>query len=419
VFYKFQVVMEVKNKAYETDAESNKNDLPVTISPSAESECLPNGSLSESPQNASQENGAPQWRKASNEPDNSRAHPPSISAQGSSTISTVTRQDQDRGDLISDGDSGCNANAKHFATKAPSDGSPSSDTLNSSKVSDWSSSQFHDNTDSQAADAQPYRPVSTNIEDIESVLQALQSARISLSAKLSKPVPPNQVTLALPAPGDEHREYDDLMADDGSCNSFREELGTSSPARQEILALPAPEDYHGRMGLPVHDSGISVAERMSSSSPRREEILALPAPGDDYHYAIEDYRNIPVGAPGLFRLPTDSFPVDEKMFSASISLGTPAAVHGAARSAPSVAGDGSGIPAKQRYDLQAPALLPVPTTGRCNVPTPDFTVGTGSAPFLPGILGLELDLRRTRPLGNADLFMQRGIDYTISNKWML
>ncbi|TKW17817.1 hypothetical protein SEVIR_5G393300v4 [Setaria viridis] len=409
-----KVDVEVKNKAYQTDAEANssKNDLPITINPSAE--CLPNGSLSESPQNASQENGA-QRREARDEPDNGRAQTPSVSAQESSTTSTVTKQDQDRGDLISDGDSGYNANTKHYAIKAPSEGSPSSDTLNS-KVSDWSSSQFHDNTDSQA-DTHPYRPASTNIEDIESVLQALQRARISLSAKLSKPVPPNQVTLALPAPGDEHKEYDDTQTIDDSSNSFREELGTSSPARQEILALPAPEDYHERVGLLVHDTGISVAERLSSSSPRREEILALPAPGDDCRREIEDYRNIPVGAPGLFRLPTDSFPVDEKMFSASISFGTPVAAHGAARSAPSVPGDGSGIPAKQRYDLQAPALLSVPTPGRCNVPTPDFTVG--SAPFLPGIPGLEQDLRRAGPLGNADLFMQRGIAYTISNKWML
>ncbi|RLN24531.1 uncharacterized protein C2845_PM07G29280 [Panicum miliaceum] len=418
-----KVDIEVKNKAFQTDAESksSKKDLPITINPSAG--CLPND-----PQNASQETGA-QRREASNEPDHGRAQTSSISAQESSTTSTVTRQDQDRGDLTSDGDSGYNAN------KAPSEGSPSSDTLNS-KVSDWCSSQVHDNTDSQA-DTQPYRLASSNIADIESVLQALQRARISLNAKLSKPVPPNQVTLALPAPGDEHKEYDDLPANDDA-NSYGENLSSSSPARQEILALPAPEDYHEREDWPPELDGaaISHAEKASSSGPPREEMLALPAPGDDRRKEIEDYTKIPVGTPGLFRLPTDSFPVDEKMFSgkacgAGFSLGAaalhatgilsnpPPAAYGAATSVPSVSGDGSGFSAKQRCDLQTPALLPVPTPGRCSIPTPDFTVG--SAPFLPGIPGLEQDLRRAGagPLGSADLFMQRGIDYTISNKWML
>ncbi|CAO1942346.1 unnamed protein product [Urochloa humidicola] len=415
-----KIDIKVKNKAYETDAESksSKMDLPIIFNRSAE--YLHNGSLSESPQTASQENGA-QRPEASNKPDHVRAQTHSLSAQESSATSTVTGQDQDRRALISDGDSGYNANAKHYAIKAPSDGSPSSDTLNS-KVSDWSSSQFHDNTDSHA-DTHPYRPASTNIEDIESVLQALQRARISLSAKLSKPVPPSQVTLALPAPGDEHKEYDDLPASDDGSDSYREELGGSSPARQEILALPAPEDYHERVDLPVHGTGISVAERLSSSSPGREEILALPAPGDHCRREIEDYTKIPVGAPGLFRLPTDSFPMDEKMFSTGVSLGTPVSrhatgsmsnlavdAHDAATSAPSVS-------ANRCYDLQTSALLSLPTPGRCNIPTPDFTVG--SAPFLSGIPGLEQDLRRAGPLGNADLFMQRSIDYTISNKWML
>ncbi|PUZ53871.1 hypothetical protein GQ55_5G085000 [Panicum hallii var. hallii] len=424
-----KVDVEVKNKAFQTDAESksSKKNLPITINPSAG--CLPDGSLSESPQYASQETGALR-REASNVPAHGRAQTSSISAQESSATSTVTRQDQNREDEISDGESGYNANAKHYTIKAPSDGSPSSDTLNS-KVSDWSSSQFHDNTDS-TADTQPYRPASSNIADIECVLQALQRARISLSARLSKPVPPSQVTLALPAPGDEHKEYDDLPAKDDI--SYGENLSSSSPARQEILALPAPEDYHEREDWPPELDGaaISHAEKASSSGPNLEEILALPAP------AIEDFAKISVGTPGLFRLPTDSFPVDEKMFSGNacgsgFSLGAAAlhatsilsnpppaaaaAAYGAATSVPSVSGDGSGFSAKQRCDVQTPALLPVPTPGRCSIPTPDFSVG--SAPFLPGIPGLQQDLRRAGPLGSADLFMQRGIDYTISNKWML
>ncbi|CAL4946492.1 unnamed protein product [Urochloa decumbens] len=407
-------------KQYNESRNANKVDIKVK-----------NGSLSELPQNASRENVA-QRREASNEPDPLRAQTASISAQESSATSTVTRQDQDRGDLISDGDSGYNANAEHYTIKAPSDGSPSSDTLNS-KVSDWSSWQFHDNTDGRT-DTQPYRPASTSIEDIESVLQALQRARISLSAKLSlsQPVPPSQVTLALPAPGDEHKEYDDLRGSDDGSNSYSEEINGSSPARQEILALPAPEDCHEMVDLPVSNTGISAAEQLSSSSTRREEILALPGPGDASRREIEEYTNIPVGVPGLFRLPRDSFPVDEKIFSPGVSLGAPVTRHGtgivgnlaadaydAATSAPSVYGDRSGFSAKQSYDLQTSAILSVPTPGRCsNIPTPDFTVSI--APFLPGIPGLEQDLRRAAgPLGNADLFMQRGIDYTISNKWML
>ncbi|XP_062207509.1 uncharacterized protein LOC133909203 [Phragmites australis] len=410
------------------EVKSSDKKLPNTSNPSAE--CLPYGSLSESPQNASQENGS----QRTNEPDHGRAQTASISAQGSFNNSTITRQDEVRGDENSDGDSGFNANARslqHYdAIKAPSEGSPSSDTLNS-KVSEWSSSHFHDHTDN-LTDAQPSRPSSSNA-DLESVLQALQRARISLRTKLSRPVPPSQVTLALPAPGDEHKEHDDLLANDDK-NSYGEELISSTPARQEILALPAPDDYHEREDLPVNDTDISLAGKQINSSPPREEILALPTPGDDYRGEIEDYVKIPVSTPGLFRLPTDSFPADQTMFSSNaygpgLSLGAAAsrhagftsnpAAHGtAAPEVPSVSGDGSGFSAKQRYDLHSSALLSVPTSARCSdIPRPDFTVGSTSFPF--GIPGLKEDLRRGMPLGDADLFMQRGIDYTISNKWML
>ncbi|WVZ68096.1 hypothetical protein U9M48_017084 [Paspalum notatum var. saurae] len=415
--------VEVKTKAYETDAEGKSSDkyLHRTSNPSV-AERLPIGPLSGSPQNGAQQG------ETNNEADHGYAETSSNSAQENSNTSTVTRQDQELGDQISDGDSGYIANArspKRAAAKAPSDGSPSSDTLNS-KVSDWSSSQFHDFTDSQL-DAQSHRPASSSSMDIESVLQALQRARISLSAKLSKPVPPSQVTLALPAPGDEYKEYDDdddLPADEDE-DSYGEKLSSASPARarQEILALPAPEDYHDheRQDLPLDDAAISHAEKGSSSSGSREEILALPAPaGDDYRKEIEEYTKIPVRAPALFRLPTDSFPVDEKLFAGaaarhattSILSNHPAASYGAPTSAPLISGDGSGFSAKQTS-----ALLSVPTPGRCSsIPGPDFAVG--SSPFLSGIPGLE-DLRRARPLGDADLFMQRGIDYTISNKWMV
>ncbi|KAL6614135.1 hypothetical protein ACP70R_036405 [Stipagrostis hirtigluma subsp. patula] len=416
----------VENKPYQTDAEAKSSEKNLLSASNPTAECLPNsnGSLSESPHNASQGNGGPKRREANGKPDHCRAQAASISTQGSSSNSTITRQNQDRGDENSDGDSGSITNARsppHHAIKAPSDGSPSSDTLNS-KVSDWSSSHFHDHTES-------YRPSSSNA-DIESVLQALQQARISLRVRLGEPVPPCQVTLALPAPGDEHKEHEDRPADDDS-NSYREEFSRSSPARQEIPALPAPDDYQETADLPANDTGIPPAAKLSSSSPPCDEILALPAPGDDYRKEIQDYMKIPVRTPGLFRLPTDSFPTDQRMFSSSnaygsgFSLGAAShlyamnpAASGDAASAPSVSGDDSGFPAKRCCDLQSSALLTVPTPGRCNgIPGPDSTAGGAS--FLAGIPGLQEDLRRGRPLGDADLFMQRGIDYTITNKWML
>jgi hypothetical protein len=249
-----------------------------------------------------------------------------------------------------------------------------------------------------------------------SVLEALQRARISLSAKLSKPVPPSQV------PGDEFKEHGDLQVDEDS-DSYREERSGSSPARQEILALPAPEDYHERVDLPVNDTGISVREKPSSSSSLREEILALPAPGDNYRREIEDYMKIPVCTPGLFRLPTYSFPSDQRMFSGSnvcgsgFSLGAAAAARHAAGSLsnptayggiaptqlPSTCGDSSGFSARQCYDLYSS----VSTAGRCSgIARPDFTIRDTCFPS--GVAGL----------GGTDLFVQRGIDYTISKKWM-
>uniref|UniRef100_A0A0A8ZSM4 Uncharacterized protein n=1 Tax=Arundo donax TaxID=35708 RepID=A0A0A8ZSM4_ARUDO len=389
----------------DVEAKCDKN-LRSTSNPSDER--LPNGSLLESPQNASQEYSAHR-REATDEPDHRCAQTASISAQESSNNSTITRHDQDRGDENSDGHSGYNTNAqspRHHTIKAPSEGSPSSDTLDS-KVSEWSSSQFQDHGQ---VDTRPYGQTSS-IVDVGSVLEALQRARISLKAKLSKPVPPSQVMLALPAPGDEHKEHDDQPANNDD-NSYKEELSSSSPARQEVLALPAPEDYHESEDLPVNDTANSLPGKLSSSSPPREEILALPAPGDDYRREIEDSVKIPVSTPGLFRLPTDSFPADQKMFSSN-AYGSRFSLEAATRH-----GTGFGFSAKQCYDLHGSGLLSVPTSGRCNsIPRPEFTVE--STTFLSGIPGLEEDLRRGRPLGDADLFMQRAVDYTISNKWML
>ncbi|EMS61194.1 Protein BUD31-like protein 1 [Triticum urartu] len=309
---------------------------------------------------------------------------PAISAQGSSSYSTATRRSQDQqGDANSDGCSSrytTSASSSGLgAVKAPSESSPSV-----SKVSDWSSSRFHDHADDQQG----------NI-DVESVLQALQRARISLRQKLDRPLPPSQVTLALPAPGDECRTdlYND---DDDGSSSYRDGHVGSSPSRQEILALPAPEDYHG-----YHDHGSANCSTdgadtalTENPSPPQQEILALPAPGDDDGDG-EDEVKVPVGSPGLFRLPTDSFPKDETL--PAISNGHDAELRSievvAARHDTYRDDDGAGVSAsaKQLYDP--------PTSGRCNVPP-----GSG---FLSGIPGLPEDPRKGGgPLGDADLLMQ-------------
>lgn len=336
-----------------------------------------------------------------------------ISAQGSSNNSSTSQGKQ--GDANSEG---CPSHTTSSATSGHKS-SPSSDTL-VSKVSDWSCSRFHDQTDDQL-DARPCRQSSgANDIDVESVLQALQRARISLQQKLGRPLPPSQVTLALPAPGDEHRDGEDRY-DGGGSSSYRGEPSGSSPSRhQEMLALPAPEDYHS---CHDHDHGSaslsadggdtsSLAERRSGSSPPRQEILALPAPGDDgcvTGVGEDDVDvKIPVSSPGLFRLPRDSFPEDETLSRSSVcdfQLGLRETIRYDAYK-----DDDAGVSAKQFYDP--------PASGRCNVqPSSGFT--TGGASFLSGIPGLPEELRRGRSLGDADLFMQRACDYTISNKWML
>ncbi|KAF0919873.1 hypothetical protein E2562_032158 [Oryza meyeriana var. granulata] len=382
---------------------------------------LLNGSLPESTQNASGQAAAADQRDA-HEEHHDHCH---AQSQGSSNgIGRVTRQNQER----EENPDGCSS---YCAIKAPSDGSPStSDATLNSKVSDWSSSCFHDSGDNQLGTRPDQQPRSNM--DIESVLQALQYARISLSQKLSKPVPPSQVTLALPAPGDdEHTEEGRYSPVDDEFNSAREELCSSSPSHQEILALPAPEDYHERgQDLPVNDTTILLTEEPASSSPHREEILALPAPGNNCHGEIVEDIKMPICTAGFFRLPTDSFPKDEMLSSCS-KYGSELNVRPTATNqqkafasdtahvtvAPSVIRDDHGFSAKQCYDSHSSVLLSVPTSGRCSTLSSDFNIGGVS--FLSGISGLAEDFREGRPFSDADLFMQRGCDYTISNKWML
>ncbi|KAM0886083.1 hypothetical protein ACQ4PT_029913 [Festuca glaucescens] len=353
--------------------------------------------------NASEEY-AGQRREAGEEHGQARAQNAAISAQGSSNSSTNRDANSD----------GCPSHRNTNSATSGHKSSPSSDTL-ASKVSDWSSSRFHDHADDQLDTAQCQQSSSTKDIDVESVLQALQRARISLQQKLGRrPLPPSQVTLALPAPGDEYRAEEDLYHDDGS-GSCRGEPGGSSPSRQEMLALPAPEDYHS---CNDHDHGSlvdgadssSLTEKRSSPSTPRQEILALPAPGDDEREDDVDVK-IPFSSPGLFRLPTDSFLEEDEMLPRSngcdFELGLR---HDAYRD------DGdAGVSAKQFIDPHGS----VPSaSGRCSVPpSSGFTVGGAS--LLSGIPGLPKDLRRGSSIGDADLFMQRACDYTVTNKWMM
>jgi hypothetical protein len=345
------------------------------------------------PGNASEEH-AGQRREAGEEHGHGRAQNAAISAQGSSNSSA------DR-DANSEGRPSHKTNSATSGHKS----SPSSDTL-VSKVSDWSSSRFHDTGDDQLDAPSCLASSSTSSVDVESVLQALQRARISLQQKLGRPLPPSQVTLALPAPGDEYRTEVDL------CHGG----GGSSPSRQEMLALPAPEDYHscndndhGSASLSASGADTSsLAEKPSSSSSPRHEILALPAPGereDDVD------MKIPANSPGLFRLPTDSFLEDEMLSTSNgCDLEALRLRETARRDACRDDGD-AGVSTKQFYDPHGSA----PASGRCHVPQgSSFTIGGAS--FLDGIPGLSAELRRG---SDADLFMQRTCDYTISNKWML
>jgi hypothetical protein len=221
------------------------------------------------------------------------------------------------------------------------------------------------------------------------------------------------VTLALPAPGDEHRTEVELYHGGGG----------SSPSRQEMLALPAPEDYHscndndhGSASLSASGADTSsLTEKPSSSSSPRHETLALPAPGDGCNPGDRDDdvdMKIPASSPGLFRLPTDSFLEDEMLSrSNGCDLAELRLRETDRRDACRDDGD-AGVSTKQFYDPHGSAPA---ASGRCHVPQGSgFTIGGAS--FLDGIPGLSAELRRG---GDADLFMQRACDYTISNKWML
>lgn len=186
------------------------------------------------------------------------------SPQKGYTSIPIAGHNKGQGDGNSDSGSSYHANARpyeHYIT-TPSVGSPLSDTPKS-KMSEWSSSCFHNHTDNQI-DMQPHQLSS---DDIGGVLDALQHAKMSLREKLSRASPPRQDMLALRAPEDHYIE-DDLQFNDT-------QLSLCMSLSQEILALPVSGGYLSRISLP----------------------------GDD--------AKIPVSSSGLFRLPTDSFPQNE------------------------------------------------------------------------------------------------------------
>ncbi|KAL5230839.1 hypothetical protein ABZP36_029615 [Zizania latifolia] len=184
---------------------------------------------------------------------------PSLQANYSSSQSA--RHNEGQGDESLDGGPGYHVNgcsSEHYIN-TPSDASPSSDTPKS-KVSEWSSSCFHNQTDTRM-----HQPSS---DDVGGVLEALLRAKMSLREKLSKPSLRSQCMLALPAP-----EYRNTM-DDLPVRDTQLSLSISRLPSQEILALPEPADYRSRI---------------------------IP----------RDNVKVPVGFAGLFRLPTDSFVQNE------------------------------------------------------------------------------------------------------------
>ncbi|PUZ65745.1 hypothetical protein GQ55_3G249700 [Panicum hallii var. hallii] len=285
--------------------------------------------------------------------------------QGSCDSILNARFDKDQGDENSDSGSNCHVNARSSERyiSTSSVGSPLSDTPKS-EVSEWSSSCFHNHTDNQL-DTQIGQPSSN---DVGGVLEALQRARISLRAKLSRPSPPSQNIMALPA-------LDDLPV-----NDMQLSLSRSNPPNQGVLVLPEPAGYLNRV-------------------PPRHDV------------------KVPVGPAGLFRLPTDSFPRNATGLSdgyCSRFCLTVANRHHISSSYP--ANHIMSNPSFSQYDLElspdlyhdphSSMLLSMPASGGCNITVPDFRMGRGS--FLPEVLRFGNDLRRVMPSGDAGMLFEHG-----------
>uniref|UniRef100_A0ACD5T9C2 Uncharacterized protein n=1 Tax=Avena sativa TaxID=4498 RepID=A0ACD5T9C2_AVESA len=271
-----------------------------------------------------------------------------------------TGHSKGQGDGNSDSGSSYHANAcsyEHYVT-TPSVGSPLSDTPKS-KISEWSSSCFHNHTDNQI-DMQPHQLSS---DDVGGVLDALRRAKMALREKLSAASPPRQDMLALPAPGDHYLE-DDLLVNDT-------ELSLCMSLSQKMLAPPASGDYLSRISLP----------------------------GDD--------AKVPVGPSGLFRLPTDLFPQNEvcstdgygSQFSLTSSQQTIFSRNPASHMmlTSSHSQYGSGFSSNPYYNPRSSMLLSKSTKG--------------DASFIPEILRSSDDSRRGMPSRDAGMFTQYGSAY--------
>jgi hypothetical protein len=269
-------------------------------------------------------------------------------------------ENKGQGDGNSDSGSSCHTNARsyeHYVT-TPSVGSPLSDTPKS-KMSEWSSSCFHNNTDNQI-EMQPHQLSSDGVGD---VLDALQRAKMSLREKLNRASPPRQDMLALLAPEDHYIE-DDLQVNDT-------ELSLCLSLSQEILTLPVSGDYLRRISLP----------------------------GDD--------AKVPVGSSGLFRLPTDSFPQNDvystdgygSKFSLTSSQQIIISRNPASHmmSTSSLSQYGSGFSPNPYYDPHSSMLLSKSTKG--------------GASFIPDILRSSDASRRGMPTGDAGMPTHYGSAY--------
>ncbi|TVU19602.1 hypothetical protein EJB05_35761 [Eragrostis curvula] len=285
------------------------------------------------------------------------------SPQGICDSSLNAEDNKGQRDGNSDSSSIYNANARssEHNLNTPSVGSPSSDTPKS-EVSEWSSSCFHNHTDN-LLDMQMYQ---SSGNDVGGVLEALQRAKMSLREKLSRPSPPSQNLLALPAPEDR------LTKDDLSVNEMQLSLSRSTLLSQEMLALQAPAYYRNRI-------------------------------------APQDNANIQVGHAGLFRVPTDSFPTN--WMASSDYYGSRFSLTGATqfntspsytvnhiRSTSPISRYGSGCYPRSSM------LLPVPTADGCSIPESDFRIEGAS--FLPEPQRPRNDLIREMPSGDAGMFFQ-------------
>lgn len=346
-------------------ARSSDNNFHCINDPS---ECLPNGPVSELPQNVAKDSvtehrkfdgfghdcvvtaaavisshGELQVRKdvltTKSYPEGSgnnlgkSALPP----QGSCGSRLNAGHRNGQGDENSDSGSSYHVNARSSEQyiNTSSVGSQLSDTPKS-EVSEWSSSCFHNHTDNQL-DTQLHQ--SSN-KDVGGVLEALRRAKMSLRAKLSWP----------------------------------------SPASKNILALEAPDD------LPVNGMELSLCRTAHVS----QEILALPTPTDYLNKVLpHDDVKVPIGPAGLFRLPIDSFPRDEmatrdgygswfSLTSVSPPYVSPSYHADHIMPALSLSQYGSGLSLNPYYDPHNSMLLSMPTAGGRSVPVSDFRIGDGS-----------------------------------------